>query len=365
MKYYIIAGESSGDLYGGLLMQSLIKNDPDAQFRFWGGKNMQAHSAGQLKSLEETAFMGFWEVAKNALTIRKLFAFAKFSIQEFEPDLIIFIDYPGFNLRMLKWAKDQKYKTCFYISPQLWAWKKGRHTLLRDYADLFYVILPFEVEFYKNLDTPCRYHGHPILEIVKHQKDLSQEVKRVALFPGSREQELQKHMTVLRGFCAQYPDIQFYIAGVSHLDESLYTPIGNNVTLVMDDKEQVIKKSDIAISSSGTATLELALNGVPQIVIYKTSALSFAIGKRLVNTRFISLVNLISGTEVVPELLQDKLTIDNLMSSFDDLLNWDAREKQHNHYKKLKTQLGEGQTSNKIAIDILSFLKGSEPRSIS
>jgi len=359
MKYYIIAGESSGDLYGGLLMQALIQKDRQAQFRFWGGNKMKAHSSGQLKSLEDTAFMGFWEVAKNAMTIKKLFAFAKFSIDEFKPDMIIFIDYPGFNLRLLKWAKEKGYKTSFYISPQLWAWKKGRHALLRDYADLFFVILPFEVEFYKNLDTPCKYFGHPLLEIVPDQKELSNQVDNIALFPGSREQELKKHMQVLRSLCSQYPDKQFFIAGISHLDRNLYEPLIDNMELLMDTPEDLMSKCDLAISSSGTATLELALNGIPQIVIYKTSALSFAIGKKLVQTRFISLVNLIAGKAIVEELLQSELTLNNLISSFEALFDYDKRLAQHTAYKEIRQQLGEANTSDKVASEIYNFLESA------
>jgi len=352
MKYYIIAGESSGDLYGGLLMREIIQKDSAAQFRFWGGPKMRKHSAGQLKSLEETAFMGFWEVAKNALAIKELFAFAKYSIKEFRPDIIIFIDYPGFNLRMLKWAHGEKFKTCFYISPQLWAWKKKRHAILRDYADLFFVILPFEKNFYSNLDTPCIYHGHPLLEIVTAQKEEVKEIKTIGLFPGSRAQELEKHMPILLEFAKTHSDYQFKIAALSHLDKSLYHNTRDNIELIYDDAPGVMQISDVAISSSGTATLELALYGVPQIVVYKTSAVSFAIGKRLVSMDYISLVNIIAGKKVVEELLQDDFNLERLEVAFEKLSSEENRRVILEEYGDIRKSLGDGNTSEKVAEDV-------------
>lgn len=363
MKYYIIAGESSGDIYGGLLMKEIHRLDPQAQFRFWGGPKMKAHSSGQLKSLEDTAFMGFWEVAKNALAIRKLFAFAKYSIEAFKPDLVIFIDYPGFNLRMLKWAHAHSFKTCFYISPQLWAWKKKRHTLLRDFAHLFFVILPFEKNFYQNLDTPCIYHGHPLLEIVPHQKETISEIKTIGLLPGSRAQELEQHMPILMAFASAHPNYQFLIAGLSHLDKRLYADAHNeernNVDIVFDNAQEVMQKCDLAISSSGTATLELALYGVPQIVIYKTSGLSFAIGKRLVKTEYISLVNIIAGKQVVDELLQDECTLEKLKASFEVLRGEENRRGMLADYKEIRMSLGDEDATQKVAEDIVNFLEVS------
>ena len=357
MRYYIIVGESSGDLYGGLLMQQLIKKDSDAQFLFWGGPEMKKHASAQVKSLEETAFMGFWEVAKNAFKIRELFRYAKSSVLKFQPHIIIFIDYPGFNLRMMKWAKAQNFRTCFYISPQLWAWKRKRHLLLKEYADLFFVILPFEKNFYKNLDTPCIYHGHPILELIKMEGSFQRKNKTVGLFPGSRTQEIEKHFGLLKQFAQQNPSLKFLVAGVKHVNENIYRNDIKNIEILYDSKEKIMKEAELAIASSGTATLELALYGVPQIVIYKTSALSYAIGKRLVKTRFISLVNIIAEHKIVDELLQENFNLEELKNSFDKLNDPNARTKILNAYSNLRKKLGDGHTSEKVAQDIINYLK--------
>lgn len=361
MKYYIIAGEASGDKYGALLMSQLQSLDASAQFRFWGGENMAKESSGQLKSIKETSFMGFIEVARNLPRIRTFFSFAKFSIEEFDPDLVIFIDYPGFNLRMMKWTKEKGFRTCFYISPQLWAWKEKRHKILRNYADLFYAILPFEEEFYRNLDTPCTYVGHPLLEIIEEPvKEIPNQVETVGLFPGSREQEVSKHLPTLLKFAELNPNYQFLIACTSHLPRNTYesylSSSNENVKLNYNGLEDVANKIQFAITSSGTATLELALYKIPQIVIYKTSHVSFMIAKRLVKTKFISLVNLIANKEVVPELLQESCNELAINEAFEKALVIDVRTKTILDYKSLRTQLGDGTSSSKVAKGIIQFL---------
>lgn len=362
MKYYIIAGESSGDLYGGMLMEELIQEDPEARFNFWGGPEMRKHSSGQLKSIKETSFMGFWEVAKNARTIKGFFDFAKFSIKEFDPDIIIFIDYPGFNLRMATWAKGQGYKTAYYISPQLWAWKENRHKILRDKVDLFYVILPFERDFYKNLDTPCEYVGHPLIEIIspRDNTQLKTEVKTIGLFPGSRKQEIQNHLPTILEFAVSKPEYNFIIAGVSHISKKFYLDVidqyAPNVDIEYDQPYKVMQKIDFAIASSGTATLELALHEVPQIVIYKTSQLSFIIAKRLVKTDYISLVNLIAQKEVVPELLQAAFNPLALETYFEKYSRLKTRIETSRKYKRIRKDLGNGDSTQNVASGIIQFL---------
>ena len=212
LKYYIIAGESSGDNYGALLIESLKSIDPNAQFMFWGGPKMRATSQGQVVSIADTSFMGFWEVLKNIGTIRELFKKAKSTIKQFAPDMLILLDYPGFNLRLLKWAHDNEIKTTYYISPQLWAWKKKRYTKLRDYADLFFVILPFEKPFFDRLMTPCKYYGHPLTEIIPLQLKPITSVRKVGLFPGSRIQEIEKHLPILLSFAQKHQELDFKIA---------------------------------------------------------------------------------------------------------------------------------------------------------
>lgn len=356
MKYYIIAGEASGDLYGSQLIARLQLIDKDAQFRFWGGPKMNAQSTGQLKSIKETSFMGFLEVAANIFVIKELFRFAKYTIKEYTPDVVIFLDYPGFNLRMCEWCKKEGYNTVYYISPQLWAWKENRHKILRSYADLFFVILPFERDFYKNLDTPCIYHGHPLLEEIGTQKAPSESVTKIGLFPGSRKQEIKKHLPIMMGFAMAHPEYSFVIAGLSHIKKEFYLEHIKNyaahIDIRYDASYQVMQEIDIAIASSGTTTLELALHGVPQVVVYKTSQISFAIGKRLVKTEYISLVNLIAQKEVVTELLQDAFNILALEEAVEQLLIPEKIENIYSEYRKIRAELGDGSTSQRVAADI-------------
>lgn len=381
MKYYIIAGESSGDLYGGMLIEAIKKEDPQADFRYWGGPKMKKAATGQLKSIKETSFMGFWEVAKNAIKIKGFFDFAKYSIKEYKPDIILFIDYPGFNLRMATWCKNKGYNTAYYISPQLWAWKEKRHKILREKVDLFFVILPFERDFYKNLDTPCRYVGHPLLEIIPpaalpnsptdnqaQNPTILQPIplhlrpiKTIGLFPGSRKQEIENHLKIMLEFAIGQPDYKFVIAGVSHINRSFYlkhiNQYATHIDIVYDKAYDVMRTIDFAISSSGTATLELALFNVPQIVVYKTSTLTFMIAKRLVKTSYISLVNLISQKEIVPELLQEAFNPLALEAQFNQLTSSDSRKGMHDGYSKLRADLGEGNTSAMVARDIVAYVK--------
>ena len=361
MKYYIIAGESSGDLYGSLLMSELKRIDSDATFKFWGGPQMREKSSGQLKSIKETSFMGFYEVAKNALKIKGFFDFAKYSIKEFNPDIVILIDYPGFNLRIAKWAKLQGFHTAYYISPQLWAWKQNRHKILKEYIDLFYVILPFERDFYRNLDTPCEFVGHPLMEIIdKPNEHIQEAVKKIGLFPGSRKQEIRNHLATMIQFAIEKPEYKFIIAGVSHIPKSFYLDhlkqYAAHIDIRYDASHEVMSEIDFAITSSGTATLELALFNVPQIVIYKTHHLSFMIGKRLVKTDYISLVNLIGQKEIVPELLQDAFNELALDKYFELSSQYSKRKETVEYYDKIRKELGSKPTSKLIANGILNFL---------
>ncbi len=362
MRYYLIAGEASGDLYGGLLMQKLKDKDPNAEFRFWGGPYMKKESSGQLKSIKETSFMGFLEVAKNAFTIKKFFDFAKFSIREYKPDLIIFIDYPGFNLRMCKWAKKHGFKTAYYISPQLWAWKENRHKILRDFVDLFFVILPFERDFYKNLDTDCIYVGHPLKEVIPHdeKKQFPINLNTIGLFPGSRKQEIQQHLPIMLEYAMEKKSYKFIIAGVSHIKKSYYLSqikqYAAHIDIVYDKSHKVMQQIDFAITSSGTATLELALHNVPQIVIYKTSQVSFMIAKQLVKTNYISLVNLVAQKEVVPELLQSAFNALALDVEMEKLYSLDARKLIYEEYDRIREELGPGTSSDLVANKIVEFL---------
>jgi len=360
MKYYIIAGESSGDLYGGLLMEQIKQLDTNAQFKFWGGDKMRQHSTGQIKSIKDTAFMGFYEVAKNIFKIKELFKFAKYTITKFSPDIVILIDYPGFNLRLTKWLKEKNIKTAFYISPQLWAWKEKRHKILRDNVDLFFVILPFEKDFYLNLDTPCIYHGHPLLEIIPEQSSKQEAIQTIGLFPGSRQQEINQILPVFKEFINSNPHFNYKIAAVSHIPKKLYSEHldlnASQIDIVYDDSYDVMKNIDVALACSGTTTLELALFDVPQIVVYKTSNISFAIGKRLVKTEFISLVNLIAQKEVVTELLQDACNHLAIQEEFEKLKDKDKINSIKVSYAKIRADLGAGKTSKLVARDVFECI---------
>lgn len=361
MKYYIIAGESSGDLYGSLLMKEIKGCDHKAEFRFWGGDKMLEQSPNMGKHLKDTAFMGFWEVAKNILNIKELFSFAKDDILSSEADVLILIDYPGFNLRIAKWAHSKGIKVCYYISPQLWAWKESRHIILRKCTDLFFVILPFETEFYQNLDTPCIYYGHPLLEVIPEHFPKTNTAKlTTGLFPGSRIQEIDQHLPTMINFAERQKKEKFIIAAVPHIDKNQYLKhfkkYHENIDIHYGHSYEVMRTIDYAISSSGTATLELALHGVPQIVVYKTSAVSFFIGSRLVKTRYISLVNLIAGKQIVKELLQQDFTVSNLEEAYLEMTDQPANVYEE-AYAEIRSQLGDGQTSQHIARHIFDFFK--------
>lgn len=342
-------------------MDAIIKIDRSAVFHYWGGPKMAAKSSGQIRSISETSFMGFYEVLKNFKTIHSLFKEAKRTITDVKPDMLILIDYPGFNLRILEWAKSHNINTTFYISPQLWAWKKNRYKKLRDFADLFFVILPFEKPFFDNLKTPNIYYGHPLTEIIKPRKRAVSEIKTIGLFPGSRPQEIAKHLTSMVEFSQKHTNINFIIAGMSHCDASCYNKIKEypnaNLSITYDDSYHLMQNVDLAITSSGTATLELALFNTPQIVVYKTSDLSFYIGKKLINLKYISLVNLIADYKIVDELIQTDYSIENIEKSFQNISPIEARQKMISSYEQLRTQLGEGRVSESIAQDIFQYLK--------
>jgi len=345
MKYYLIAGEASGDIYGAKLIQALSEEDIDAEFRYWGGDEMKNHSPNIAMHYEQTAFMGFWEVIKNLPKIRKLFSYCKRDILKFKPDVVICIDYPGFNLRMVKWAKKNGFRTVFYIAPQLWAWKKSRYKIIRDYVDQLFVILPFEKGFYKGLGVKAYYYGHPLAnDIVKQDKSPEGSNSNIiALLPGSRQQELNKHIPILLDLCNKRPQDKFVMALAPHTKNFISSHIDfdkyPNLSLEINKTREVLSQAHLAVVSSGTATLETALVGVPQIVIYRTSAISFAIGKRLVNLPWISLVNIIGGKEIVKELLQHECTANNISQHLDELLSPELYSKTTVDYTLLREGL--------------------------
>lgn len=335
MKYYIIAGEPSGDLHGSNMMKAILDLDPRAEFRYWGGDHMAAVSDGIVTHIRETSIMGFTEVIKNISKIKGFFKIAKASIQEFQPDKIIYIDYPGFNLRMAEWSKKEGYNNVFYISPQLWAWKKGRVKKVKKYIDDMICILPFEKSFYANHGIDAHYVGHPLLPVIqnfkpdpKFKEDNKLGKKKIlAILPGSRSQEILKvfpeYISAALKFKEEYDIV---VAAAPNIDRSFYTDIINDVqegdiTIIENDTCNILSIADLAIVTSGTATLETALFRVPQVVCYKTSSINYAIGKRLVNLKYICLVNLILDEGLVTELIQDAAESNQITEALNDTLS--------------------------------------------
>jgi len=371
-KIYIIAGEASGDVHGGNLVKALLKINSNLTIRGWGGDEMQKAGADLVQHYKQTAFMGFWEVVKNLPTIFSLIKLAKKDISNFKPDVLILIDYAGFNLRMAKYAKNLGIKTVYYISPKVWAWKSGRVNKIKAYVDKMLVIFPFEKQFYKKHNYEVEYVGNPLLdEIAKHQQinktasypkkhliKTSYPKKYIALLPGSRKQEVNKMLPILVATARRFKNEEFVIAGLSTLGKNLYKQHLNhlpNVQLWMDKTQQLYQQSKAAIVTSGTATLEAALYNVPQMVVYKSSRLSYEIGKRVVKVKYISLVNLIMDKPVVLELIQHNCTIEKISRELYLMLeNGAYRNKIFNHYHLLQQKLGKVGASTKAASIILT-----------
>jgi len=370
MKYYIIAGEASGDLHGSNLMKAILSQDMDAEFRFWGGDLMHDVDKNLVKHYKDLAFMGFLEVLKNLRVILKNIAFCKEDISNYSPDVIIFIDYPGFNLRIAKWAKTKGYRTHFYISPQIWAWKENRIKAIKRDIDKMYVILPFEKEFYeKKHDFPVEFVGHPLIDSISDRIQVDETEFRVknnlnskpiiALLPGSRKQEIKKMLSIMLSLEDDYPYYQFVIAGAPSQDFSFYKSfIKNSKVGFVDNKtHDLLSVSYAAVVTSGTATLETALFKIPELVCYKGSWFSYQIGKRLVNLNYISLVNLIMNKEVVTELIQNEFNKKNLKKELDKLLDPNERTQYFLNYYDLEKKLGGKGASNKTAQLIVNSIK--------
>jgi lipid-A-disaccharide synthase len=370
MKYYIIAGEASGDLHGANLIKALKTLDTKSTFKCWGGDLMQNQGVDLVKHYKELAFMGFFEVLMNIRTITKNLEFCKRDISKFDPDVIIFIDYPGFNMRIAKWAKALDYKTHYYISPQLWAWKENRINNIKRDIDKMYVILPFEKPFYEiKHQTAVDFVGHPLLDAISNRPKLDREKFKskhqlgpkpiVAILPGSRKQEIKKMLKVMLSVVDYFPKYQFVIAGAPSQDISFYQKFIDQKPLrvVSNCTYDLLSISEAALVTSGTATLETALFKIPEVVCYKTSWLSYQIGKRLVkNIKFISLVNLILDKELVTELIQSQCNSQRLASELSAILKGPKRQSILEGYKILEKKLGGKGASQKTAALILKYL---------
>jgi len=356
LKYYIIAGEASGDLHASNLMKALQQQDKNASFRFWGG-DLMSQIGGKnnlVKHYKELAFMGFAEVIMNLSTILGNIKFCKKDILEFNPDVLILIDYPGFNMRIAEFAKQKKIPVHYYISPQIWAWKENRIKKIKRDVDQMYVILPFEKDFYeKKHSYPVHFVGHPLLDAIADRKQIDPEKFRnenhlnekpiIALLPGSRKQEIKKMLSVMLQMVDKFNDHQFVIAGAPSQDLTFYKQFitNENVSIVENKTYDLLSISNAALVTSGTATLETALFKVPEVVCYKGNAISYQIGKRLVkNIKYISLVNLILDKESVTELIQDNFNTKNLENELFKILDHKHRKKIFTDYYELEQILG-------------------------
>lgn len=365
MKYYIIAGEASGDLHGSNLMKALKKKDPAAEFRFWGGDLMAAQGGALVKHYKDLAFMGFLEVAKNLRTILNNIKYCKQDIKNHQPDILILVDYPGFNLRIAKFAKELGIKVVYYISPQLWAWKEGRVEIIKKYVDEMMVILPFEEDFYKKHGVHSHFVGHPLLDAISDLQEINtenfkaenglNEKEIIALLPGSRKQEVEKMLEMMLSVRPYFKEYQFVIAGAPSLPKDFYqTYVDDNVHFVSNKTYDLLRCSKAALVTSGTATLETALLNVPEVVCYRGSKISYAIAKRLVkNINYISLVNLIMDREVVKELIQNDLNTKNLVEELKKIIDGDKRAQVLNDYELLRKKLGGSGASDHAAEVIL------------
>ncbi|MEN8858575.1 MAG: lipid-A-disaccharide synthase [Flavobacteriaceae bacterium] len=369
MKYYIIAGEASGDLHGSNLMKALLKEDNKADIRFWGGDLMSEVGGTLVKHYKERAFMGFVEVIMNLRKVLGFIKFCKKDITEYNPDVIIFIDNSGFNLRVAKWAKDQGFRTNYYISPQVWASRASRVDKIKRDIDQMYVILPFEKEFYQKYNYEVNFVGHPLVDAIADRKQVAIKSFRkehhlgekpiIALLPGSRKQEITKMLSVMLSLVDDFSEYQFVIAGAPSQDFSFYQSIiGSKKVAFIDNKTyDLLSVSFAALVTSGTATLEAALFKLPQVVCYKGSNISYQIAKRIITLKFISLVNLIMDREVVKELIQGDFTKKNLSNELKKILDENQRVKLFEAYYELEQKLGGKGASENTAKSIVAHLK--------
>lgn len=364
MRYYIIAGEASGDLHGSNLIKALHQYDLQANIRCWGGDKMQAAGSTLVKHYRELAFMGFVEVLKHLGTILRNISFCKKDIIDFAPDVLVLIDYPGFNLRIAKWAHDKGIKVVYYISPQVWAWKENRVKSIKRYVDKMLVILPFEVDFYKKWGFEVIYTGHPLIEVVQTEIDTTPIVSLsskpiIALLPGSRAQEIKTKLPLMLSVVDDFPDYQFIVAQAPSLPDNLLLDIiGNkNVLLAKNQTYNLLKQAKAGLITSGTATLETALFGLPQVVCYKGNPISYWLATKLVKIKYISLVNLIMNKSVVTELIQDNLNSKNLITELRKILDSSqGLESMKNDYKQLWQVLGQKSASTVSAKEIISLI---------
>ena len=368
MKYYLVAGEKSGDLHGSNLIKELKKLDSAAQFKGFGGDEMQKAGMTVRVHYRQMAFMGIVQALLNIRKISQWLSFCKTDIQSFSPDVIILIDYGGFNMRVAKFAKKKGLKVFYYISPKVWAWNVGRAWELKATVDRMFCILPFEKDFFRKFDWDVDYVGNPVLDAVKSfvpnpnflaETNLESKGRLVAILPGSRKIELERLGPLLASVTKKFPQHHFVVAAIKELPEQLYAPFHglSNVSFVYDVTYDLLAHSHVALVTSGTATLETGLFKVPQVVVYKASALEYAIGSRLVKVDHISLVNLVANKPVLKEFIQHEANEGNVVAEVSQLMvDGSYRQKMMEEYERVYQILDVGSASATAAAKMWSYL---------
>ncbi len=373
MKYYLIAGERSGDLHASNLIKAIQEKDTSAEFRFWGGDYMAQTGGTLVKHYRETAFMGIWEVIRNLHKVSAFLKECEADILAYQPDVVILVDYSGFNMRIAKalHKKAPDLPRYYYISPKLWAWNTGRAKKVKRLIDRMFVIFPFEVDFYQQFDYPVDYVGNPLLDSIAQfvpNPDFREKHKLgneplIALLPGSRHQEVQHMLTVMLSIRQNFPNYRFVIAGVSNLQAESYQAFTQmeGVELVTDETYDLLSQSEAALVTSGTATLETALFNIPQVVVYRTSLLTFWVGKILIKVPYLSLVNLIGQKEVVKELIQKELNPTNLSEELLAVTEGGAKRAQVlADYAHIREKMGEAGASQRAGLLMVQYLNGDK-----
>ncbi len=376
MKYYLIAGEASGDLHGSNLIREIKLRDANAEIRCWGGNKMEAAGATLVKNYKDLAFMGFAEVLMNLRTILGNMHFCKHDITQYQPDIIVMIDFPGFNLPIAKWAKPLGYKIAWYISPQVWAWKEKRVKDIKATVDKMLCILPFEKPWFKKWDYEVEYVGHPLIEVISDAKKAGPKLnfstakdshgndkKIVALLPGSRKQEILKKLPVMLEVAKRMPEYHFIVAQAPGQEDAFYEPLLQpypNVSSVKNGTYDLLMQTTAALVTSGTATLETGLFGVPQVVCYKANPISYQIAKRIIKIKYISLVNLIMDKPIVTELIQHEMNVDRVFDELTNLLQNDyVANRMKQDYEDLWNLLAAGGNASATSAEIIVRMVGT------
>jgi len=357
VKFYFVSGEKSGDLHGANLAHEILKQNKDSELRGFGGDKMNLEGVKIVKHINQLSFMGFTEVIKNLSVIRKNLDFCKDDIISFNPDAVILIDFPGFNMKIARFAKEKGIKVFYYISPKVWAWKKSRVEVLRKYVDELIVILPFEVDYFKKEDVKAHYFGNPLSDEIKKETErllINHSKSIISILPGSRKQEIRRNLPTMLDVIPEFPNYQFVIASTEEMyDLCNQISEGRNVEIVKNQTYSVLKESKIALVTSGTATLETAMLNVPQLVCYKTDPLTYFLAKLFIKIKWISLVNIIMEKEVIREFIQNKMTPESLVSEMNNLLSESGNRQILHDYKVLQEKLDSNNVSEKISEFIL------------